>query len=137
MRQPFRIGPFLLGVAQDGCVGAESLADLDGHMSETSQPNYGEPMFFAYPPVPQRGIGGDAGAQEGRRLFSAQSFGDPHNIAVIHDDLGGVAAIGGRDAVPLFAVIGEGDMAFAILFQAFLAGRDVRHESTKQPTPTI
>lgn len=72
--------------------------------------------------MPQRGVGGDAGAQERRRFFRAQPLGNPHDIALIDDDLGGVSAVGGCDAVPLFAVIGEGEVAFAILLQAFLAG---------------
>ena len=56
-------------------------------------------------PVPQRGVGGDAGAQERGDLAEVERVGDAEDVVLVDDDVGGVAALG-DGAVPVDAAVG-------------------------------
>ena len=86
------------------------------------------PTFLPGPdlPVPQRRVGGDAGAQQ-RRDGGQVRFGmaDLQHEALVDDDVLRVAAQRVAGRVRRRAVVGADEAVLAVLLQALVAGRAV------------
>ena len=90
---------------QDGDLGAHGVGDLDGHVSEPAESDDGDLLAGSGAPVAQRGVGGDAGAEQRRGDVELDAFRDPDDEVLGHHDVGGVAALG-DGAVAVHGAVG-------------------------------
>ncbi|MPM63465.1 hypothetical protein SDC9_110345 [bioreactor metagenome] len=97
---------------EHGDLGAHRRGDLDAHVAQPAHPDDGDPAALADPPVVQRGVGGDPGAQQRRGHLPRQGLGDMDRERLPDDDLLrvatlGVLAVGHRLAVREDAAVAE------------------------------
>ena len=111
--------------------GAHGLGQLDGHVAQPAQADDADDVALLDVEVAQRRVGGDAGAQQRRGGGGVEAVRDVKDVAAVHHDGGGVAALGGGVAVAaVLRAVGPGHAVFAVLFQAveaavaFTAGID-------------
>ena len=86
-------------------------------MAEAAEADDADPVALLRPPVAERRIGGDAGAQERRRGGEVELRGEAERERLVDDDPLRVAAVGGGLPVHLGAVVGEGGAALAELLE--------------------
>src|SRR3990172_13421004 len=103
-------------------MGAHGVAELHRHVAETAKADHGELVARLETEMPERRIGGDAGAQERPRAFERYALGDGEHVILVDRDAARVAAIGRRLSVALIAVVGERHARLAILLLAGAAG---------------
>ncbi len=95
-------------------MGAKGMRKLQRHMPQAAQPHDADLLALADLPTPQRRIGGDARAQQGRDRRQIQLWRDTQSVGLIDDDIIRVSAIG-RLAVFIPAVVRQHQMVLAIL----------------------
>jgi hypothetical protein len=78
-------------------------------------------MSFAYVPMAERGISGDAGAEQRRYCFDRYLIGYMEDKIFVYGDLVRIAAVSRCYAVSFERVISSYISIFAILFQALFA----------------
>ena len=118
-------------------VRAHRVRDLDAHVAEPAEADDADLLAGADLPVPQRRVGGDAGAQQ-RRDGGELVLGMAdlqHELLVDHDALR-VAAERVAGRVRRRAVVGAGEAVLAVLLEA-VRRRTAQcwQLSTRQPTP--
>src|SRR5689334_3946183 len=86
-------------------------------MPQAAESDNPQAVPFADAPMPKRGIGRNAGAQQRRGTFGGQPLGNPQDVAFIDDDLIGIAAIGRCVTVLLLTVVGPDALSLAILLK--------------------
>jgi hypothetical protein len=91
-------------------------------VTEAAESHYGD--FVAGPDaeVTQRRVGGDTRAQQRRSALKRNTLRDTQHVVFVHGDARGVAAIGGRLAVTLIAVVRRVHASLAVLLFAGFAG---------------
>ena len=120
---------------EHGDLRAHGVGDLDGHVPEAAEADDGDLLAGPGAPVSQRGVGGDAGAQQRRGGGRVDALGHAQDVVGVDDDVGGVAALGGG-AVAVGGGVGADHAVQAVLL---VAARQLAHspqELTMQPTPT-
>ena len=105
---------------EHGDLGAEGVGDLDGHVAQPAEADDGDLLAGAGAPAAQRGVGGDAGAQQRRGGGRVEAVGDGEDEVGVDDDVGGVAALGGG-AVAVGAGVGADHAVEAVLLVAVAA----------------
>ena len=80
---------------EHGDLGAEGVGDPDGHVTEAAEADDGDLLAGSGAPAAQRGVGGDAGAQQWCRGGRVEAGGHGEDVVGVDDDVGGVAALGG------------------------------------------
>ena len=118
--QPQPVFLLLQRLGQHGDLGAHGVGDLDGHVAEPAEADDGDLLAGARAPVAQRGVGGDAGAQQRRGDVELDALGDADHEVLGHDDVGGVAALG-DGAVAVDGAVGAGVAGEAVLLLALQA----------------
>src|SRR5450631_390873 len=99
------------------------MREFHAHVTKAAKPNDARLLPRSDLPMPQRRIGGDARAEEWRHARQIKIAGHAQHESFVDDDGVGIAAKR-RAADDLFvAVIGRVEALFAILLQAFPAGR--------------
>src|SRR3954462_15655192 len=96
------------------------MSELDRHVAEAAEPD-----DRALPPGPgapaaQRGVGGDAGAEQGSGRRCIDAVGNGQHVVGVDDDVGGVAALGGG-AVAVGPGVGRDHALGAVLLVAVAA----------------
>ena len=121
---------------EDGDLGAHRRGDLDAHVAEPAEAEDRHALgaagdLLAGAPAAQRGVGGDAGAQQRGGLVEGDLVRDPQHEALVDDDLLRVAALG-DGAVDVLRVVGADVALEAVLLlvgEALLAGPAGVHEA--------
>ncbi len=103
---------------------AHRMRDLHAHVAEAADADDADLLARADVPVPQRRVGGDAGAQQRRhcRELLHRMADLQHELLIDHDPLR-IAAQGMPGRVRRGAVVGADETVLAVLLQAFVAGR--------------
>ena len=109
------------GGAEHGDLSPHGGGDFDGHVAQAAEAHHAHLVALLGLPVAQGGIGGDAGAKQGRGCGQVQLGADLQGEGLIHHHARGVAPIGGRHPVHLGAVVAEGGTFLAELLQLPLA----------------
>ncbi len=86
--QPKPIFLLLQGLGEDRDLGTHGGCELDGHVPEAPKPDDGDLLAGSGTPVPQRGIRGDAGAQEGSGDVEVQAVRNADHKVFGHDGVG-------------------------------------------------
>ena len=63
-------------LGEHGDLGAHGVRELDGHVAEAAEADDGDLLAGTGAPVPQRGVRGDAGAQQGSGDVELDALGD-------------------------------------------------------------
>ena len=99
------------------------LGEFDAHMAKAAETDDADLLARPHFPVPQRRIGGDAGAQQRRHRLEVEIFRHLRDETLLDHDLFGIAAEGEVFRFPLATVIGPREAFFAELFEIGLARR--------------
>ena len=95
----------LVGRVREGVrLGAEGLAPLQAQMAQTADATDGDGLARADVGADERGVGCDAGAEEGRGLVRGDLVGDLEGEVLVGADVGCPAAVGGA-AVGVVCVV--------------------------------
>ena len=105
---------------EHGDLGAHRVSELDGHVAQPTEADDGDLLAGTGAPATQRGVGGDAGAQQRRRRGRVDAVRNGEDEAGVHDDVGRVAALG-DGAVAVGAGVGGHHAVEAVLLVAVAA----------------
>ncbi|EPY40649.1 alcohol dehydrogenase (NADP+) [Angomonas deanei] len=122
------VGAELLGSAkllgaggEHGHLRLHGMGQLDGHVAETTEAHHTNTGALLHAPVAEGGEGGGTGAQQGGSGAEVEVVGDAADEALAHNDVVGVATIGGGGLILLGGVVGEGGALHAVLLHVTLA----------------
>jgi hypothetical protein len=120
MMRPEPLGIGLLGGrrAEEGHLRAKSRGKLYAHVPKTTQTHDADLVPLADFPMAQRRVGRDPGAEQRRDFLERKFLRDMESVVLVHDDVGGVAAEGGRFLVLFVTVVGPRHALQAILLEA-------------------
>ena len=96
------------------------MGQLHPHVAQAAQADHADLLARAHLPLPQRRVGGDAGAQQGRDRRQVRLVGHPQHEAFVDHDPAGIAAVGHGSGLRVGAVVGHGE-GRTVLFQALPA----------------
>src|SRR5260370_34314831 len=117
------IGLLLQRLTQHRDLGAQRVANLHAHVSQSAQADNGHFLAAASFPVHERRIERDASTKKRSCRVQRKTAGNAENIIFIDDDLGGVTAMRGSDAVTLHAVVsGRHSLEAVLVGPAFAIG---------------
>ena len=124
----------LLGSAagQDSHVATKSDGELHSHRAETTEAGDGHIHALLNAVVDERGVDGDASAEEGSSLLKGDALVNLADVILVDDDVLGVATVSGSTLVGLLvvagavrvlltAVVGANHTSLAVLLGALLA----------------
>jgi hypothetical protein len=100
---------------------AKCVRKFHPHVTQAAQADNSDFFSFADFPMAQRGIGGDAGAQERRRRRQIHIPRNAQHKCFIHYDAVGVSTVSHAAALFVRGVVGEGGAVQAVLFEVVLA----------------
>src|SRR5271157_567606 len=104
-------------MAEHRDLGAQGMCDLYAHMTQAAQTD--DRYILARPslPMPQWGVKRNPGAEQRRAGIERQVIRHAQNVMLVHHDLIGIAAQGGR-AVSVATVVGPHRNAGAELLES-------------------
>ena len=123
------VGPQLLGIgffvgrgAEHGYFGTHGSGDFHGHVAQAAQAHHAYAVAGAYFPLFQRGIRGDAGAEQRGHAGQVQLLRYFQGVLFVHHNLAGIAAVGRPAGFFFGAAVGAHHAGgFAVLLQAIEA----------------
>src|SRR5437870_2746750 len=121
--QPSGVFLFVARSAEHSDLGTHGSGEFHRHVAQATQAHDGYTVASLAPELPQRGIRGDARAQERRGSRRVQSFGDAEHVTLIDHHVRRIPAVRPRLPVRLEAVECERD---ALLAEHLMAGAAFR-----------
>ena len=104
-------------------MGTKGPGEFNTQVAETTEADHADFLAGPHLPMAQRGVGRDAGAQQGRGGGEIEALGYMQGEGLVDDDGGGVTSEGVPAEVLIGAVVGEGRPREAELLQTLLATR--------------
>src|ERR1700733_1900774 len=113
-----RIGSLVWRLREQHNMCAESVGELDTHVSQAAEANDADLLALANLPVAQRGISRNARAEQRSSRSQVQLVRNPERKGFVNHDAVGIAAIGHAAEMLLLGVVGESCGAIAELLVA-------------------